>query len=160
MANETPVKPQPNAIAPMWPDFEHFGNEMQRMMAAMFARPWSGLPEMMPALTKAHPALNLYQENGKLIAELAVPGIEKKDLKINVSDRMLTIEGEYKREQKTQKERSYICECSSGEFSRSVRLPAEVKSKEAQADLKDGMLRITMPLVDPQSHELTQIHVK
>ncbi len=159
MANDTLVKtPEKQELVTTWPDFEQFRNEMQQMMSSMFARPFGTWWEM-PAMPAIRPALNLFQENGKLVAELAVPGMEKKDIKINVSGHMLSVEGEFKKEEKTQKERSFVSECYSGKFSRSVRLPAEVKSKDVQADLKDGMLRITMPLADPKSHEVTQIPI-
>lgn len=157
MANETLVKSEPKQqLAPMWPDFMHFRNEMQQMMSNMFARPFGSWLEM-PEMPSMRPALNLFQQDGKLVAELSVPGMEKKDIKINVSDHLLTVEGEFKKEEKVQKERSYMEERYTGKFSRSVRLPAEVKSREVNAELKEGILRITMPLADPKSHEVSQI---
>lgn len=159
MANETLVKSQPKQeMAPLWPDFEHFRNEMQQMMTTILRRPW-GWHEM-PSLPAFQPALNLFQEKGNLVAELAVPGMERKDITVNVSDHTLTVTGEFKREEKSEKERSFYSECYSGKFSRSVRLPAEVKSKDVSAALKDGILRVSMPLADPKSHEVTQIAVK
>ncbi len=160
MANEMLTKSEPKQeLMPMWPDFEHFRNEMQKMMGDMFSRNfWPTMTSMqMPAL---RPALNLFKENSNLVAELAVPGLSKKDLHITISDNLLTVEGEFKKEDKSKKDQTYVSECYTGKFSRSTRLPAEVSSRKAQAELKDGMLRITMPLADPGRHETTKIEVK
>ncbi len=160
MANEMLTKAEPKQeLVPMWPDFEHFRAEMQKMMGDMLSRSfWPSMASMqMPSM---RPALNLFKENANLVAELAVPGLTRKDLHITISDQLLTVEGEFKKEEKSKKDQTYVCECYTGKFSRSTRLPAEVSSKKSQAELKDGMLRITMPLADPGRHETTRIEVK
>ncbi|GMU53999.1 MAG: hypothetical protein AMXMBFR33_31450 [Candidatus Xenobia bacterium] len=160
MASEMLTKAEPKQdLVPMWPDFEQFRTEMQKMMGEMFSRSlWPSMASMqMPAM---RPALNLFKENSNLVAELAVPGLAKKDLHITISDQLLTVEGEFKKEEKTKKDQTYVSECYTGKFSRSTRLPAEVNSKKAQAELKDGMLRVIMPLADPGRHETTRIEVK
>lgn len=74
-----------------------------------------------------------------------VPGLNKKDLKIEVDDdnRILTISGESKSEKKEDSEKWHMVERSSGSFSRTFRLPTYV-STDVKAKLEDGILRMTL----------------
>ena len=79
--------------------------------------------------------------------EIAVktPGFEKKDLKVNIKNGMVTVEGVRKEERKVKtaggsnETRSEIC------FMRSMTLPAGVDAKKAKIDYRHGELRLTLP---------------
>ncbi len=79
----------------------------------------------------------------RVTAEL--PGIDEKDVGVDLSDDILTIRGE-KRVDEEEKARDYrIVERARGSFSRSLRLPFKVEPGQVQATVKDGILTITIP---------------
>lgn len=95
--------------------------------------------------TKWTPDVEAFESKGEFIVRADLPGMSKDNVKIEVSDGELVIQGERK-EEKEQKEKGYYaCERSYGAFYRALPLPDGVKSDEAKATFKDGVLEITMP---------------
>jgi HSP20 family protein len=92
-------------------------------------------------------ALNVSENPDGYIVEAVVPGVKSEDLEITLEDNVLTIRGESRHEQETGDKQSnfHIMERRYGRFSRSVRLPAAVKTDEVQATLEDGILRLEIP---------------
>lgn len=91
------------------------------------------------------PAIDIYQEADNVIAEIALPGIDPKEVDIVIENDVLSISGERKSENEVKREDYYCKEVRSGHFSRSVVLPMSVKGDEAKAKYDKGLLRITMP---------------
>lgn len=91
---------------------------------------------------------------------LDVPGLKRDDIEIDLSGDRLCVTG--KREWKDEKKQKdyYRAERGYGEFSRTVRLPAEVDASKVKADLKDGVLEIHVPkaAAAKQSHKKIEIH--
>ena len=79
----------------------------------------------------------------KICAEL--PGIEAKDLDVNVTEDMLTISGEKRSERSSDEKGRYWTERSYGSFERTIPLPTEVDADKAETEFKNGVLRITLP---------------
>jgi len=91
------------------------------------------------------PAAEVAESDGEVTVKMAVPGVEKDQIQISVDDRTLTVRGEVKKETEEKKKNFYRQEIRYGSFQRSLSLPCEVDSAKAKADLKNGMLKITMP---------------
>jgi len=90
-------------------------------------------------------ALDMYETKDEVIVEMAVPGIDPKDLEVKVEDNRLTVKGEIKAEEKRE-ERDYLLqERRYGRFYRTVTLPEHVKGGEAQAEFENGVLKLTIP---------------
>ena len=79
----------------------------------------------------------------KVIAEL--PGMDEKDLDISLRGDTLTIKGEKREEKEHKGEDYYRMERSYGSFSRMIPLPSEVETDKVQAELKKGVLTVTLP---------------
>jgi HSP20 family protein len=92
--------------------------------------------------------------------EIAVelPGLEKKDVELNVSDNLLTIRGEKKSEREEKNKDYHLVERSFGSFSRSVELPAGVKAEDISAEIAKGVLKVTVP--KPAPRQSKQIEIK
>jgi len=86
-----------------------------------------------------------------------VPGVKKDDLTVSVSDNVVTIKGETKREQKKEKGDYYHCEISRGAFTRSVALPHYVDSDRAKAAFENGVLELTLPKVEKAKRRTVKI---
>lgn len=91
------------------------------------------------------PSVNI-RENGKEFnVELAVPGFNKNDFKVNVEDNVLTISAERKEEKKETDERFTRKEFSYNSFSRSFTLPQTVNADKVDAKYADGILKLCIP---------------
>ena len=91
------------------------------------------------------PAVNISENKDNYTLSLAVPGLTKKDFKIDVDGNLLTISSE-KEESKEQKEEQFTRrEYSFSSFSRSFTLPDEVNMDKIDAAYVDGELRVTLP---------------
>ena len=79
-----------------------------------------------------------------------VPGLSKNDINISVEDGNLTISGERKHEEKSEKKNYRRVERSYGRFERSFQLPDDVKSDEIKANYKNGVLKLEIPKTEKQ----------
>jgi HSP20 family protein len=105
------------------------------------------------------PAIEVKQEKDKLTVKAELPGIKKEDVKVNISDGALTLEGERKLEKEEKREGYVHSERSYGKFLRSIALPEGAKTDQAAAQFKDGVLEITIPV--PEAKETgRQIPIK
>ena len=92
----------------------------------------------------------------EVTAEL--PGLEEKDVQINLSDNLLTIRGEKKAE-KEQKDKNYrLVERSYGSFERTLELPEGVSPDAIKANIANGVLKVTIP--KPAPAQAKKIEVK
>ena len=95
--------------------------------------------------TRWTPNIEAFERKGEFVVRADLPGMTKDSVKIEISDGELVIQGERK-EEKEQKEKGYYaCERSYGSFYRTLPLPDGVKTDEAKAAFKDGVLEIAMP---------------
>jgi HSP20 family protein len=96
--------------------------------------------------TKALSAhLDVREEDGKIVIEADLPGIEEKDVSVTFADGILTIKGERKSEREEKKENYHIAERSFGSFQRALRLPDSVDEGSIEANFDKGVLKIVAP---------------
>jgi HSP20 family protein len=91
------------------------------------------------------PATDLLDKKDKLVARIELPGVEKKDVKISLSENNLTVQGEIEKDKETKKEDYYCCERAYGTYTRTISLPAEIDRDKIKANFKNGILEITIP---------------
>lgn len=138
--------------------------EMEQLVDRLMGRSWLhpfsqlnwerhlpvGLSE---ALESRLPAMDVVDRDEELFVRAELPGVEKKDLDVSLSDNMLTIKGSMSREEKEEKGDYYRCEISRGTFARSVTLPCNVDASKIKAALKDGVLEITLPKAEQSKRQ-------
>lgn len=90
-------------------------------------------------------AVDVYEKDNTVVAEMSLPGIDPDNLDISVEDDLLRVTGSREEEQETKEKQYYSKEIRRGAFERTVRLPAQVEADAAEAEYKDGVLRITLP---------------
>jgi HSP20 family protein len=140
-------------------DLTAWERDMERMMEDVFGR--RPLASWWPrALGAAVPALDLYEEKEEVVAKAELPGIERKDIQVNISDHQLTIKGEKKKEEETKEKNFYRSERSYGSFCRSVELPADVEVDKAKASFKDGVLEIHIPKTEEAKKQPKQVTIE
>ena len=90
------------------------------------------------------PDVEMLERDGTLLIRADLPGLDKKDVTVDVSDHTVTIEGERKCEHEATEEGVYTCERAYGHFRREIPLPEGVKTDTAKANFKNGTLEITV----------------
>ena len=95
------------------------------------------------------PSMDVTESDKEIEITAELPGLEEKDVQINLADNVLTIRGEKKAE-KEQKEKDYhLVERSYGSFSRSLELPAGIDPEAVNATIDKGVLKVTVPKPAP-----------
>lgn len=141
-----------------WGEFERMRKVMDEMMSEFF-RPERGMRIRHETPATWRPALNMYRHNGSLVVEAAMPGLKKDDIQINLTGQTLTLHGHRKDEKKIEQEHMFCSEMREGQFTSSIRLPVEVVPDKVKAEYKDGILRLTMPLVEPEKHKTINVKI-
>lgn len=125
--------------------------EMERMFDDFFGRGWmrplrfASTPDLSAAWEGRLPKVDVVDRDDEVLVRAEVPGVNKEDLEVLVNGDLFTIKGKTRHEEKEEKGDYYRCEVSQGSFSRTVTLPAMVDEAKAKAELKDGMLEVTLP---------------
>ena len=130
-------------------------DEMERLFESRFPRGWlrpfdwewpSWAGKMAPFEGKS-PSVDVIDRDDEVVVKAELPGVDKKDLDISVSNNTVTIKGSTSHEEKEEKGDYYRCEMSRGSYSRTLALPAEVDEDKAKAQFKDGILTLSLPKV-------------
>lgn len=103
------------------------------------------------------PKVNVLVKGNNIIVKAEIPEVAEENLDIEVADDMVTISGERKEEKETKEEDYYHKETHYGSFSRSVSLPSAVVSDKAEAEVKNGVLTITIPKVEEKKAKKVKV---
>jgi len=90
-------------------------------------------------------SVDVYQKGDAIVVKSTIAGVEPEDLEIFLNRDMLTIKGKREHAESVHQGEYFVRECYWGKFSRTIILPSDVKSEDAKATLKDGVLTIVMP---------------
>ncbi|MDH3310154.1 MAG: Hsp20/alpha crystallin family protein [Gammaproteobacteria bacterium] len=120
-----------------------FDNFMQEGWMRPWGFKWPSFPEF--ATLAKLPKIDVIERDNEVVVRAEVPGVDKKDLDISVSDNTLTIKGSTRHEEKQEKGDYYRHEISTHDYNRMVALPTDVDGTKAKASFKDGMLELTLP---------------
>ena len=90
------------------------------------------------------PAVDVYEDEKKVVLKLEVPGIEEKDLDVSVEKNTLTVKGERKFEQEEKEENFHRIERRYGSFYRAFTLPTTVDTESVAASYNAGVLKIEL----------------
>lgn len=139
---------------PVRKTFDEFERTMSRMFEDFFPRGWMRPWRFERPLLREFefeawaPKVDLIERDDEIVVRAEVPGVEKKDLDVSLTENTVTLRGQTGREEKEEKGHYYRCEISRGEFIRTVALPADVDTEKAKAEFKDGVLELTLPKVE------------
>lgn len=97
------------------------------------------------------PQIEVLQTNGDLLVKADLPGLTKDDVKVELTDEVLTISGERKEEKEEKREGFYRTERNYGRFYRQIPLPEGVKTEQANAAFRNGVLEVTVPVTKSES---------
>ncbi len=96
-------------------------------------------------LTRWVPNANVRETEDAYIVELAAPGLEKDEFKVEVQEDLVTIEGQHEEDREERNEEYHRKEFKTTSFKRSFRLPQSIVSDEVDAKYNQGILKLTLP---------------
>ncbi len=112
------------------------------------------------ALTRWHPAVDIAEKDDGISLTIELPGIEQKDIEVEVHDGTLTIKGEKKDETKVDEGNYHRVERTYGSCERSFALRADVKEDAIKATFKNGVLEILLPKTEESKPKKVAVEIK
>ena len=106
------------------------------------------------------PRINVEEMDSGFEITAEVPGMKKEEIDIEVRDDVLTIKGERKLENEVADKNYHICERSYGTFQRAFTLPENVNTDDIEAEYMDGILRLVLPKIEPQTPKEIKVEIK
>lgn len=106
------------------------------------------------------PQVEMFERNGELIVRADLPGMRKNDVKVEVTDDGITIEGERRNEEEEKSDGFFRTERSYGRFYRRLPIPAGVDPEEATATFENGVLEITMAAPKRTHSKTRRVEIK
>jgi len=91
------------------------------------------------------PAVDVYEDEHKVTLKIEVPGVDEKDINVNLENNTLTVHGERKIEKEEKEENYRRVEREYGSFTRTFTLPTTVDSEKVSATYDKGVLKVTLP---------------
>lgn len=117
-------------------------NEMNRLFSTFFDAPTTGNGG---AARRWVPAMDLVETEEHFVLRADLPGVDEKDVTIELENNVLTLAGERRSEHEEKREGYYRVERATGAFSRALTLPEGIDPDAVQADFDNGVLEIRVP---------------
>ena len=105
-----------------------------------------------------NPAVDLYEKDDHFMIIAELPGVDKKDIKIDLKDHVLTLKGERSYENDVKEDNYYHKERAFGIFQRAFRLPVNLDPEKIHADFKDGVLKIEISKPEEEKPKKITVH--
>ncbi|MBI3812930.1 MAG: Hsp20/alpha crystallin family protein [Nitrospinae bacterium] len=106
------------------------------------------------------PAVDIYETQNDIVLKAELPGLEQKDITVEVKDNILILKGERKFEKEVKEENYHRIERSYGTFQRVFTLPGTVQQDKVKAKFKDGVLEITMSKEEKAKPKMIKVEVE
>lgn len=106
------------------------------------------------------PSVDVRESDKEVRVSAELPGLDEKDLEVELSDEGLTIRGEKKHEQEDRGEGYYKAERSYGAFEWFIDLPCAVDGEKAAAEFKNGVLTVALPKLAEEAGSRKKIEIK
>lgn len=106
------------------------------------------------------PRMDIFEKNNNIVAEIELPGVDPKNINVQVENGYLKIEAKSKKETEEKREGFYKREIGQSLFKRVVPLPAEVIEEKAEAEYENGILRVIIPKAAPKKEKVIKIKIK
>jgi HSP20 family protein len=135
-------------------------DELDRAFATSFGLPAWGQGHSREEQSVWAPAVEVRQDENNLIVTAELPGINKDNVKVEITGEGLSISGERRYEHEDKRQGFYRSERSYGRFYRTVPLPDGVDPDKAKAQFKEGLLEVQIPLPESMQRRNREIPIK
>lgn len=103
------------------------------------------------------PSVDIFENDGEIELRAELPGVKSEDVHLDVTDNVLTVSGERKLEHEEEREGYRRIERSYGKFTRSFTLPRNVDQENIRAEMREGILHVTLPKREEQKARRIEI---
>lgn len=104
------------------------------------------------------PTVDLFEKEGNYYLKAEIPGLEKDDISVTLSDGVITLTGKKESSHEEKTDAYHVKEMKSGTFTRCFRLPEEIDEEKIEATYKDGVLSVTMPKKEGSKPKKIEVH--
>jgi len=129
-----------------WDPFRDLGilqERMNRVFEDAAVRGWKN--DEPSATTSWSPAVDIYETDSEIMVQAELPGVDRKDIALQLENNVLTLKGDRRFEKETNQENYHRIERSYGAFCRAFTIPTIVDEDKIRADYRDGILKIALP---------------
>ncbi len=148
-----------------WQPFKELSTMRRQMdrlfedMLSMGNNDWMGSHNLGRMWT---PAVEIKEQEKELILKAEIPGIDVKDLEVEVGEDRVTISGEHQEEKSTedQAKNYFHSEFHYGKFQRVIPLPVAIKTDDIKSDFHKGVLTLTLPKVEDAPKKTVKINLE
>jgi HSP20 family protein len=141
-----------------WEPFDEMMS-MRESMDRLFEDFFSRRPRQAGPLVW-QPAVEISETDTDILVKAELPGIDPKNVEVNVTGDVLTIKGEAKAEQEEKRRGYYRRELRYGAFQRAIALPIEVRGDEAKATFRHGILEVRVPKAERVRPKSVKVEVQ
>jgi len=134
-----------------WDEWRRFQEEMERSFRNLFPIEKEGVRT---------PISDVYETENSVIAVFEIPGVEKEDIELMVSEDRIEVSTKKKKEEEEKKKGYYRYEAEAKAYYRMISLPAKVIPEKAEATYKNGVLRVEIPKKEKKLEKAKRIAVK
>ena len=133
-----------------WGEIDSLQKEMNRLFETFTT-------EEKPLAFK--PAAEMQETEDAIELKLEVPGLESKDLDVQVTAEAVAIKGERRQENQTEANGMTRSEFRYGSFQRVISLPVRVENDQVKADYKDGILHLHLPKAEAEKNQVVKVNI-
>ena len=126
-----------------WRPFRDIESWFEEEWPEIWERPRWGL--RLPMIRT--PRMDIYEDDGNVVAEVELPGVDPKNIEVDVKNNVLRVEAKAEEKKEEKGKGYYRKEISAGFYKRAVPLPVEVIGEKADAEYEGGILKVVIPKV-------------
>lgn len=104
--------------------------------------------------------LNVYETKDEVVVEAAVPGVPAEKIEVEVEGEVINIRGQVEEEDKQEKKKTYYRKMEKRSFNYMTTAPRPIKGARARAEVRDGMVTVTIPKAEETKKKSVKVEVK
>jgi HSP20 family protein len=147
---------RPREVTPLYDLEQWFEDAWKRPFSMLSPFRWTDLRTDMYEIS---PTVDIYEEGNEMVMKADLPGIKKEDIKVELTENVLTISGEKRKEEKTETESYFRHERVFGSFYRRFELPGDLDTEKIKAHYEDGILELKIPMLKESERKHKKISI-
>ncbi len=143
-----------------WRPFRDLERWFEEEWPEIWEWPERWLPSVPKGTMMRTPRVDVYETDGDVVAEFELPGVDPKNIDVEVKDDMIKVEAKAEEKKEEKKKGYYRKELSRGYYKRIIPLPVNVQENKAEASYDKGVLKVVIPKVEPTKKAEKKVKVK
>ena len=146
ISNKTVIREEPvNSLPSLYNEFDRWMDNYFNHGWSRFFGPDPRINDLWGTYEMRSPSMDVIDRDNEVVVRVELPGVDKKDLEVSISDNTLTVKGTTGKEFKEEKGDYYRSEIRKGLLARTIALPPGIDSSKVDAKFRDGLLELTIP---------------